>query len=428
MKTLLIRIKNIVNDRFTRILFYDQTLKKGYATLTSFPKFFILRRVVLTVAALPLAILCWVALVITNCFVPVRIYRFERPLRPGRASAYIEQLEPLCRGLQVENTRSFLVFIDAGATTNRALGSIYSSHFDLFLDDQRPLLRLVFSLTPKIGFQNAYATHSHYQLNWELEPARKIGSTELSRIPEAIRNLRLEPFKYVTISHPSVDYYKRRKTPTELSELNRFIELKPARTAIQYLTQHGLRIVRVGVNTGSLPESLNDLPIIDLSGDRRSDEQDLWLFENCFFHWSMGANGAWHFAHKFNRPTLVTDLYGKVSSGYQFSFYTFQEVWDDVRKRSMTLTEMSKRQGVLGRSSPMRDQGLKFIQNSPGQVLAAVTEVMESLQGQTGGERYDQSLLERYDKILFNMGHPFRRNSHTRPCISFLSSISEILK
>ena len=124
----------------------------------------------------------------------------------------------------------------------------------------------------------------------------------------------------------------------------------------------------------------------------------------------------------------MTDLYGKVSSGYQFSFYTFQEVWDDVRKRSMTLTEMSKRQGVLGRSSPMRDQGLKFIQNSPGQVLAAVTEVMESLQGQTGGERYDQSLLERYDKILFNMGHPFRRNSHTRPCISFLSSISEILK
>lgn len=76
----------------------------------------------------------------------------------------------------------------------------------------------------------------------------------------------------------------------------------------------------------------------------------------------------------------------------------------------------------------MRDQGLKFIQNSPGQILAAVTEVIESLQGKTGGERYDQSLLERYDKILFDMGHPSRRNSHTRPCISFLRSISEILK
>ena len=425
---MLIRIKNIVNDRFTRILFYDQTLKKGYVTLTSFPKFFILRRVVVTVAALPLAISCWVVLVITNCFVPVRIYRFERPQRPGFASTYIEQLEPLCRGLQVEDTRSFLVFIDAGATTNRALGSIYSSHFDLFLDDQRPLLRLVFSLIPRIGFLNAYVPHSHYNLNWELQPARKIGSTELSRIPEAVRSLGIEPFKYVTISHPSIKYYKARQDPTDLSELNRFIELGPARTAIQYLTQHGLRIVRVGVDTDSLPESLNDLPIIDLSGERRTDEQDLWLFENCFFHWSIGGNGAWHFAHKFNRPTLVTDSYGKLSFGYQNSFYTFQEVWDDFRKKSMTLSEMSNSQGVLGRSSPMRDHGLEFIQNSSGQVLAAVTEVMESLQGQTGGERYDQSLLEKFDEILVELGRPPRRDSHTRPCISFLSSISEILK
>ena len=427
MKTLLIRIKNIVNDRFTRILFYDQTLKKGYVTLTSFPKFFILRRVVVTVAALPLAISCWVVLVITNCFVPVRIYRFERPQRPGFASTYIEQLEPLCRGLQVEDTRSFLVFIDAGATTNRALGSIYSSHFDLFLDDERPLLRLVFSLIPRIGFLNAYAPYSHYNLNWELQPARKIGSTELSRIPEAVRSLGIEPFKYVTISHPSIGYYKN-MAPSSLKEMNRFIELGPARTAIQYLTQHGLRIVRVGVDTDSLPESLNDLPIIDLSNERRTDELDLWLFENCFFHWSIGGNGAWHFAHKFNRPTLVTDLYAKPSFGYQNSFYTFQEVWDDFRKRSMTLSEMSNSLGVLRRSSTMRDHGLKFIQNSSGQVLAAVTEVMESLQGQTGGERYDQSLLEKFDEILVELGHPFRRNSHSRPCISFLSSISEILK
>ena len=427
MKTLLIRIKNIVNDRFTRILFYDQTLKKGYVTLTSFPKFFILRRVVVTVAALPLAISCWVVLVITNCFVPVRIYRFERPQRPGFASTYIEQLEPLCRGLQVENTRSFLVFIDAGAPINKALGSIYSSHFDLFLDDQRPLLRLVFSLIPRIGFLNAYAPHSHYNLNWELQPARKIGSTELSRIPEATRNLGLEPFKYVTISHPSIGYYKN-MTPSSLKEMNRFIELGSARSAIQYLTQHGLRIVRVGVDTDSLPESLSDLPIIDLSGEKRTDKQDLWLFENCVFHWSMAGNGAWHFAHKFNRPTLVTDLYGKLSFGYQFSLYTFREVWDDVQKRSMTLSEMSKRQGVLGKSSSMRDHGLKFVQNSPGQILAAVTEVMESLQGEAGGERYDQSLLEKFDEILVELGRLPRRDSHTRPCISFLSSISEILK
>ena len=44
MKALLRRVINVVNDRCTRVLFYDQTLKKGYASLASFSKLFIMRR------------------------------------------------------------------------------------------------------------------------------------------------------------------------------------------------------------------------------------------------------------------------------------------------------------------------------------------------------------------------------------------------
>ena len=118
MKALLRRVKNIANDRLTRVLFYDQTLKKGYASLASFSKLFVLRRMLVTLVAYPLSLVCWVFLVVLNRFTPVRMYRFERPQRPGAASVYIEQLEPFCRELQDSGHKGYLIFIDASQTTN----------------------------------------------------------------------------------------------------------------------------------------------------------------------------------------------------------------------------------------------------------------------------------------------------------------------
>ena len=166
MKVLLGRVKNVANDRVTRVLFYDQTLKKGYASLASFSKLFILRRLLVTLVAYPISLVCWVFLVVLNRFTPVRMYRFERPQRPGFASVYIEQLEPLCRELQDSGHKGFLIFIDASETTNLELLKLYATHFNLYLDDRVAFLRTIFSLIPKSGFLNTFVTHSLYIVNW----------------------------------------------------------------------------------------------------------------------------------------------------------------------------------------------------------------------------------------------------------------------
>ena len=425
MKVLLVRIAKIVNDRLTRILFYDQTLKKGYASLGSFPKFSIIKRLVITVVALPFAFLIWIILVIANRFIPVRIYRIARPQRPAFASVYIELLEPLCRGLQVEESKSFCIFIDAGAEVNQGLTEIYKSQFHLYLDDRKAFLRGVFNLIPGIGFLKENVFHSHYNLNWELPQARNYRSRGPTKIRNEIGIAGLESGNFVTLSHPSISYYKIRM-PSELSEMNRFIDLGPARMSLEYLIEQGLKIVRVGVDTDPIPEYLRDLPIIDLSGQMRDDIQDLWLFENCFFHWSLGGNGAWWLARRFDRPSLCTDSYSIVL-GNQFSFYTYQGVWNDDRSKFLSLGELLGLKGVISRTSKMSELKLRYVQNSPEQILAAVIEVVGSLQIGTTILRYDQSLLDRYDEIILNSGHPPRREIHTRPCLSFLKSIQEQL-
>jgi putative glycosyltransferase (TIGR04372 family) len=425
MKVLLVRTVKIANDRLARILFYDQTLKKGYASLGSFSKFSIIKRLVITVVALPIAFLFWIILVIANRFMPVRIYRIARPQRPAFASVYIELLEPLCRGLQVEKSKSFCIFIDAGAEVNRGLTEIYKSQFHLYLDDKKTFLRSVFNLIPGIGFSKENVLHSRYNLDWELPQARNYRSRGPTKIRNAIGVAGLESGNFVTVSHPSVSYYKIRM-PAELSEMNRFIELGPARMSFEYLIEHGLKIVRVGVDTDPMPECLRDLPIIDLSGQMRDDLQDLWLFENCFFHWSLGGNGAWWLARKFDRPSLCTDSYA-IGLGNLFSFYTYQGVWDDDRSKFLSLGELLGLKGVISRTSKMSELKLRYVQNSPEQLLAAVTEVVSSLRNGTAVGRYDQSLLDKYDEIIINAGHPPRREIHTRPCLSFLESIQDQL-
>ena len=302
MKVLLRRVKNVANDRVTRVLFYDQTLKKGYASLASFSKLFILRRLFVTLVAYPLSLVCWVFLVVLNRFTPVRMYRFERPSRPGYASHHIEQLEPLCRELQESGHKGFLIFIDSSETTNMELLKLYATHFNLYLDDRVAFLRTVFVLVPRIGYSNTFIKHSKYDANWELPPAINLKTKGQLETPRIITELNLEPFKFVILTHRSFLYdvkYHR----AGASELTRSTDISKAEDAIRLIHENGLKIVRMGLDTDELPDALKHLPIIDLSGKFRTDAQDLWLSANCLFLWGINNVGAWHFAHKYSRPT-----------------------------------------------------------------------------------------------------------------------------
>jgi len=418
MKALLQRVKNVANDRVTRILFYDQTLKKGYASLASFSKLFILRRVLITLIAYPLSILCWVFLIVLNQFTSVRIYRFKRPQRPGFASVYIDQLEPLCRELQATGHKGFLIFIDASETTNLELLKLYATHFNLYLDDRVAFARTIFSLIPRFGFTNTFVKHSTYNANWELAPAINLKTKGKTDKPKIISQLGIEPFKFMLLTHRSMSYdakYHQNKS----SELNRGSDIGNARDSIRLIHENGLKVVRIGIDTDEIPDSLKHLPIIDLSGKFRTDAQDLWLSANCLFLWGVNGVGTWHFAHKYNRPTLVTNSYA-LSRGYQHSLFTIQKIWDKEKSKLLSISEMVVLKNVIGKVSEMKAHGLTFVENSPSELVTYVNEMLRFTGGEFKHSEQDRSLLSYYNEALVKLGYPPMLKNHSQPCISFL--------
>ena len=412
------RVKNIANDRLTRVLFYDQTLKKGYASLASFSKLFVLRRMLVTLVAYPLSLVCWVFLVVLNRFTPVRIYRFKRPNRPDKASHYIAQMEPFCRELQVETQKTFIVMIDAGAIVNLELLKLYASHFDLYLDDRSKFARTLFSLIPKFGFTNTFVYYSHFDTNWELAPARNLKITEPTKIPEVLSALGLKPLNFVLIAFPSITYYLAR-TPEIVTSHNRFINPSTSADALKLLIREGLKIVRMGVDTDELPDSLKDLPIIDLSGKFRTDSQDLWLFEHCFFNWSMGSIGTWHFAHKFDRPTLITDSYA-LNIGYRSTMFMMKTIHSSLENRSLAFKELWQLRGVHDRVSEMKARDLTYVVNSPSELVSSVAEMLDYINNKLEYTDNDLSLFSQYSEALIQAGYPPMLKNYSRPCISFL--------
>ena len=425
MKVLLRRVKNVANDRVTRVLFYDQTLKKGYASLASFSNLFILRRLLVTLVAYPLSLVCWAFLVILNRFTPVRMYRFERPQRPGFASVYIAQLELLCRELQDSGHKGFLIFIDASETTNLELLKLYATHFNLYLDDRVAFLRTIFSLIPKFGFLNTFVKLSHYDTNWELPPAVNLKTKGKSETPKIISQLGLEPFKFVILTHRSFAYDVK-YLQSSASELNRSTDIGKAADAIQLIHKNGLKIVRMGVATDELPDSLNDLPIIDLSGKFRTDAQDLWLAEHCLFLWGINDNGAWHFAHKYNRPTLITNCYA-TTKGYQHTLFTVQIVWESKKGGHLRLSEMAILKGVLGKVSEMKSLGLTFVESTPSELVSYVSEMLTFVDKKLKYTDHDLSLLSQFSEALVQAGNSPMLRNHSHPCISFLRKNQDLL-
>lgn len=425
MKVLLRRVKNVANDRITRVLFYDQTLKKSYASLASFSKLSIVRRVLITLIAYPLSILCWILLVVLNHFMPVRMYRFERPRRPGLASFFIRQMEPLCRELQASGHKGFLIFVDASETTNHELLKLYATHFNLYLDDRVAFARTIFALIPKIGFSNTFPRDSDFDPNWELPPAVKLGAKGKVATPNIACQLELEPFKFVVLTHRSF-VYDFKKHQNLAFELNQSTNISSAEDAITLIHKRGLKIVRMGVDTDDLPDSLKLLPIIDLSGKFRTDAQDLWLSANCLFLWGINGVGTWHFAHKYNRPTLVTNNYA-FSRGYQITLNTLQLIWDEKKNRFLKVSEMANHRGLQRRVLNMKADGLTYVENSASELVASVAEMLDYVDNVIEYSVQDLSLLSQFNAALVKSGYSPMLKNHSQPCISFLRAHQDLI-
>jgi len=271
---------------------------------------------------------------------------------------------------------------------------------------------------PKIGFSNVFVKHSHYDTNWELPPAANLELEVTLKTPKIFSRLGLEPLKFVILAHRSTSYDSKYHKSAAF-ELDRGTDIGKAEDAIRLISENGLKIVRMGVDTDELPDSLKHLPIIDLSGIFRTDAQDLWLSANCLFLWAINNVGTWHFAHKYNRPTLVTNSY-KFPEGYQHTLFTLQLVWDEGKNRLLQINEMTNLGHVQGNVPEMKARGLTYVENTPSELVMYVTEMLTYANNKLKYTENDLLLYSQYSEALVHAGYPQMYKYHSHPCISFL--------
>jgi hypothetical protein len=234
---------------------------------------------------------------------------------------YLSLIEPVCRELQYDNnSKHFTILVNPGENISGVLRKSYVPHFSLYLDDRHKFARLLFYLIPQKGIRKVYLTGKReFDSGWNYPPSKNhVGQG--FQVPNDLQKLGLEVGNYALFVHGSVIYYQKRfpKSYTDsLSQTN--IDLANYEQPLSALVNRGLQIVRVGTHVDDLPVSLKNLPIIDYTGEKRNEDSELWLYENCNILVSV-ANGAFWFARRFNRPTIITDSSNFVSRYYSTFF------------------------------------------------------------------------------------------------------------
>ena len=378
-------------------------------------------------AAAPISLLLWGLLHILSRKYKITIYVLST-FRPGIASMYLSLIEPVCRELQhVNKPKHFTILINPGENISEVLRKSYEPHFSLYLDDRRKFARLVAYLIPKKGIKKLYLTGKReFDTGWNYPPSKNYVGQGL-RVPNDLQKLGLEVGNYALFVHGSTNYYQKRFPKSYAdSLLQTNIDLANYEQPLRTLVKHGLQIVRVGTHVDDLPDFIKCIPIIDYAKSNRSEVSELWLYENCKILISV-SNGAFWFARRFNRPTIITDSHNFVSR-YFSTFYIPSLIMDLKTNELLSFRQMQlfKIKHRLDDVSALLTSGLQIIQNSPSTLIASLNETLDYANGLSQIDSADKKSLDKYNNFCQEFGFVFNDRT-TRPTLSFLREYSHLL-
>ena len=424
------RSLNYYKNLLTIVIFYDNTYDDNRPKTflgSEFPRTNLLMRFFLLGCAIPLSLPVWALLRLLSIRYKVSIYVLKT-FRPGFASTYLCMMEPLCRQLQHENNpRHIKILIDPGESVSDVLVKSYEPHFTMYFDDRKKFIRLIVYLIPKFGLEKKFIdTSNKFLPSWLYQPSKNYSNLE-NKLPTGIADMGVNKGNFVLFAHASKKYYEARFSLKIMSEIqHRFLDLSTYDLALNKIIENNLKIIRIGIETDELPEVLQTLPIIDYNSEIRTEQGELWLYENCKFLVSV-ANGAFWFARRFDRPTLITDSY-VLPLGYFSTRYTPKIIRDKVSGKFLSFAEILKM-----RSSPnflsnqfMEDHHLEFLPNTSTTIANAVTEMIDLVNGQNPATPEDLDLMRRYQTILTSFNIPIL-DKITVPTFSFLKEYSNLL-
>ena len=409
------------------LIFYDQTdlpNKPLFSALNSAQLFFRLLRLIF---AYPISLLSWLVFRVLSLRYRVSIYVLKT-FRPGWGSTYLNMLEPLCRQLQQDDMgRHIKILVDPGESVSNVLVKSYEPHFTMYLDDRRKFARLIAYLIPKSGLEKKYLnTSDKYIPGWRCLPSTNHVNQRME-VPSDLATMDVSVGNFVLFTHASKNYYRDRVSKEVFSNIeHRFYDLSSYRLALDNLVRSNLKVIRVGTEVDELPVSLKTLSIIDYTSENRTEEGEFWLYENCKFLLS-ATSGAYWFARRFDRPTLLTNSYA-LPLGYFSALYTPMTFRSTETGKLLSFAEMLKirHDPNFLENQFMKEHKLELVPNSSSTIADAVGELLDLSNGKRTITPEDLELVNRYNSILASFNIPIVEKM-TMPAISFLREYSHLL-
>jgi putative glycosyltransferase (TIGR04372 family) len=277
-----------------------------------------------------------------------------------------------------------------------------------------------------------------HKLLWQLDPATELNKVEIEFGKNLISQLGIPDGKqYVCLGVKESAYYKS-ITPEagygqDLSHQaidSRNVDIANYMLAANYLANLGIYVVRVGSVVGAaLPTDRHPL-IIDYATEARSEFGDVYLGASCKFL-IVAATGIWVFGAAQNRPIVNSDQY---ELGYKHdmlrqglpSLWMLRPLKRIENTHLVRFSEMAAGGQKWADDKVLASLGLEPIPNTPEEILAAVAEMNDWIDGKLELSDFDEELQTKF----YNCYPPetrLEKNPRVRISPSFLRKYQDLL-
>ncbi len=385
--------------------------------------------------AAPLALIIWICVEIINIFRPVYIVGLSYK---GRITQYMAPMELHLRQANISRKTYLMIFVMPAATPNEAVRTIYR-RYSLIIDSHYPqIFRSAFGIVSELFKRRFTPELQEHHLLWPLEPATTLDATEIKYGKNLMSKLGIPDGKhYVCIGVKEAAYYAS-ITPTagygqdmrHQSIDSRNVKIANYMLAATHLAELGIYVVRIGsVVSAPLPKDRHPM-IIDYATEARSELGDVVLGANCKFTIN-AATGVWVFSAARNRPIVNCDQY---ELGYKGDMIQqgSPSLWMLRLLRRIENTHLVRFSEIAAGGQEWADDellnqlGLEPIPNTPEEILDAVIEMNDWIDGKLVLSDFDEELQTKF----YNCYPPetrLEKNPLVRISPSFLRKYQDLL-
>ena len=288
-------------------------------------------------------------------------------------------------------------------SANKALLDLFSPKINIVTDENIDFWNYVIV---NHGKEICICQNEKYYRTQYKWPTYQIEGNEWCELSEEIINEGTRQKEIMGIKHPYVTFVARTAAYYNIIRGHdsvfsyRNMNFEDYQLAIQYIDSQGMDAVRMG----RMLEPIEINGCIDYAGKYANDIMDIYLAANCEF--MVGTStGVALLPRLFGRPVLAVNM-TTLSMGFGGSPYTSKDMYvpkkyySRKKKRYLSLLEIAKLEAVCtvdGRK--LEKEGVVFENNSPDEILEAVKEMYERLNGIWKVTEEEVKCMERYNEV-----------------------------